>query len=1061
MIRRRRVLTRLLAVGAVFTAAAFVQPAVGASPPADAPVELPPAGTDSIQVYVGTVTVAQLTTLHNLGIDREDLAIGAGGADGVEVEIVMSGRQAAAVVAAGIDLTLKNPANGAVERTPAAAAATVGDGVFRPYSGPGGIRKEVEKLAADHPDIAKLVTIGTSLNGQPIVGVKITKKARKTKDGARPAVLYIGTVHAREWISPEVTRRLMHQVVDGYRTDPAIKELVDTRELWFIPVANPDGYDWTFQDGQRLWRKNLRDNDGDGVITPNDGVDLNRNFSTKWGYDNEGSSPDFGNATYRGPSPLSEPEDKAIDALFKRVGFEFTVSYHSAAELLLYGTGWQVATRSPDDYIYEALAGDDANPAVPGYDPDLSAELYTTNGELTEHASSKYGVLGFTPELSTCETVSAIDPADQWEPDACDSVFNFPDDEGLIEAEFQKNIPFALSLAKSAADPANPVSSLGLTTPDLVPDTFDVSYGSSQTIAVDAKRDVKSLKLLYRINGGRWRSTSTSEWKGGERYGDTGDTWFAERRGKVRGAKAGDSVEVKFVGTKSRRDSGRSSLVESPSFTYTVASTSGATVLIVANEAYTGVNPVQAGVTAPVYASSYAEALDANGISYEIWDVDAQGVPHDLGVLSHFDAVIWELGDGRLAQEPEDEFTDSPLGPLPDFAVAERQQDLTIAMRDYLNEGGKLIYTGETTGYFGLFGGVLGGIYYGLNGDPTADCVIVADFFSECLILSDDFLQYYLGAFGRSVQTNPAAVKAILGALAGQQASFGGPALAANPLDEAGAFTLTSAVLPQFEGVIAAEYLSADGSTPYGPVEGAYYAATLHSDDAYRRLTRTVDLTTAAGPASLEFQMSYSTEPGYDSVIIEAHNLTTDTWTTLPDVNGGTTSDVPAECEVGFLLDEHPFLANYLTLGTPCVAGGAGGGEWHAFTGDSAGWTDVTVDLSAFVGSTIEVSISYVTDSGSGGVGVFVDNTRLIVDGTTTAEGFESGTLGVWVAGGPPAGSPPASAGFIAAQQLIQVGAVIATSDSAVLGFGIERLEQPAARAAVIGELVRSLTPAI
>jgi hypothetical protein len=388
--------------------------------------------------------VAQLTVLHELGIDREDLAIGAGSTDGIDVEVVMSGQQAATVAAQGIELSLKNAAVGTSSRT-AQAAEAASDGVYRPYSGPGGIREEVEQLAAGNPDIAKLVTIGTSINGQPIVGVKITKNARRTPDGARPAVLYIGTVHAREWISPEVTRRLMHLVVDGYRTDPEIKQLLNTRELWFVPVANPDGYDWTFEEGQRLWRKNLRDNDGDGVITPNDGVDLNRNFSTKWAYDDEGSSPDFGNATYRGASPLSEPEDQALDALFDRVGFEFTISYHSAAELLLYGTGWQVATPSPDNYIYEALAGDDANPAVPGYDPDISAELYTTNGELTEHVSSTYGTLGFTPELSTCETASAVDSADEWEPEACESVFNFPDDEALIEAEFQKNIPFALS----------------------------------------------------------------------------------------------------------------------------------------------------------------------------------------------------------------------------------------------------------------------------------------------------------------------------------------------------------------------------------------------------------------------------------------------------------------------------------------------------------------------------------------------------------------------------------------------------------------------------------------
>ncbi len=132
-------------------------------------------------------------------------------------------------------------------------------------------------------------------------------------------------------------RRLMHHVLDGYGSDPALTELVNETELWFVPVANPDGYDWTFEPDQRLWRKNLHDNDGDGVITPVDGVDPNRNYPTKWGYDNEGSSPVFGNETYRGTAPASEPETQALDGLMRRIGFEFMINYHSAAELLLYG----------------------------------------------------------------------------------------------------------------------------------------------------------------------------------------------------------------------------------------------------------------------------------------------------------------------------------------------------------------------------------------------------------------------------------------------------------------------------------------------------------------------------------------------------------------------------------------------------------------------------------------------------------------------------------------------------------------------------------------------------
>ena len=117
-----------------------------------------------------------------------------------------------------------------------------------------------------------------------------------------------------------------------------------------------------------------------------------------------------------------------------------------------------------------------------------------------------YGALGFTPEMSTCESASDVDPDDEWEAEDCESGFNFPDDEGLIQAEFEKNIPFALAVAESAADPDDPVSVVGIDTPNFVVDSFDVSYGDPQTVAVTAKRDARrDLLMNYRINGGRTR----------------------------------------------------------------------------------------------------------------------------------------------------------------------------------------------------------------------------------------------------------------------------------------------------------------------------------------------------------------------------------------------------------------------------------------------------------------------------------------------------------------------------------------------------------------------------
>ena len=63
-----------------------------------------------------------------------------------------------------------------------------------------------------------------------------------------------------------------------------------------------------------------------------------------------------------------------------------------------------------------------------------------------------------------------------------------------------------------------------------------------------------------------------------------------------------------------------------------------------------------------------------------------------------------------------------------------------------------------------------------------------------------------------------------------------------------------------------------------------------------------------------------------------------------------TTSDVPAECEAGFLIEEHPNLRNYLTPGNPCVPTGTTG-DWNSFTGQSGGWVPVAFDLAPTPGS--------------------------------------------------------------------------------------------------------------
>ncbi|MFD8306671.1 M14 family zinc carboxypeptidase [Streptomyces sp. NPDC059690] len=945
---------------------------------------------NEVNVYRAEVTAKQVPLLLAAGQDGQELGEQVPAKGTATVEVYLTGRQAGKLRKQGVDLTEHTLSAKAEKRVDTAA-----QGVFRPYGGSGGLKAEIVRTGQLNPGLTKVVSIGKTVNGQDILALKLTRDAKKTKDGSRPSVLYMSNQHAREWITPEMTRRLMHYYLDNYKTDKRVRRIVDSTELWFVISANPDGYDYTFKNSDtRLWRKNLRDVNGDGVISTGDGVDLNRNFAYKWGYDDEGSSPNPTSETYRGASAGSEPETKALDAFEKRIGFSYGINYHSAAELLLYGVGWQVATPTPDDVLYKALAGTPDNSAIPGYRPQVSSELYTTNGEADGHAGNVNGMSMFTPEMSTCQTASNLDPNDQWNAADCQSVFNFPDDEKLIQQEFAKNVPFALSVAETARHPDTPSSSLGLKAADFTPAKFTTSYsrGADQEVSVVVRKAVRDKELNYRVNGGRTKDRPLKAWKGGETYGGDDNLHFDEYRAKIRDGDPGDKVEVWFTG---RSRSGKK--VSSEHFTYTVAQRTKADTLVVAEE----------GATA-TQAQTYVDALKANGRKAVVWDVATQEAPDALGVLKHFRTVVHYTGASAPGNATQ------------------------LQLRAYLNEGGKLIEAGEQAGgSVDLGGGTL----------------------------SNDFSQYYLGAYSRT-STPGATGFTGSGALAGFSGALG--AAPGNPLDKAGTYAVTSDSLPvdkypQFASAGAGQF--AGTVNPYGPYSGSYMAAAVHTDDSYKRLTRTVDLTGVAASAkpTLRSQLLWDTEPGYDHVIVEAHTTGADDWTTLPEAGGATSTAVPAECEAGFLVNEHPWLKHYLTVASSGCAATGTSGSWNSLTGSSSGWQQVNYDLSAYAGKSVEVSISYVTDPGSGGRGVLADDTSLVVGGTATQpEGFET-SLGAWSVTGPPPGSPAVLKDWARTGALFKTYGAVTTDRTVLLGFGLEHVTAAADRAALVKKALAAL----
>ena len=910
--------------------------------------------------------------------------------------------------------------------------------------------EQYDRIVTDFPDIAARRVVGTTHNDRDIVALQITKDATGANIGGRPAVLYNAMQHAREWLAGETCRRTLNYFVDNYGKGTSagleVTQLVDSTELWFVCVNNPDGYEYTFTPGNRLWRKNLRDNDMNGVITANaDGVDPNRNFSSNWGRDDDGSSPRPAAETYRGPAAASEPETQAMEALFAEIDPVFQKNDHTAAELLLYPQGFQQDTPSADHEIFTALAGDPFKPAIEGFLPELSAGLYITNGDFTDWAYNTQGTLSFTPEGTEAE-------------DPTVTGFEYPDSEQQIEQEFRRHLLFVLDLAKSTDDPSEPDSHLDNTAEDFTVDEFAESYGDPQAVGAVVKRKLGEVRMRFKVNGGATQIVPTAEYAGGERYYKDPGVYYHRVRGFVSGTSPGDSVEVWFTaGGK-----------ESAHFTYAAVIESAKPVLILANEDYSGVQPNLAPLTAgPVYLDSYRAALDAAGVAYDVYDVDAHGrrPPDPLGILSHYSHVVWYTGDDYLPREP-----DAGVG----SGITRGAVDTQNAVRDFLNDGGKLFFTGKNAGR------AFGENSFEYNPFQDEEGTYCQADNPSCIPVQDDFLQYFLGAYryvggaGEDDTAQPYPVEGTLGPFDPLNLTFNGADSAANN-DNTATFLTTSSVLDPARYPLFADARAAAGwvrpfASPFDPHDGDWFLSAGADDQAYKRLQKAFSV--PAGGGKVKLFTSYDLEPDYDYQFVEIHTVGQDDWTTLADENGHTSDDTGLSCETitngSAWQTNHPFLAHYQTVtnaGADCTPTGTSG-SWNAATGNSGGWQEWSLPIpAAYHGKNVEIAVSVVSDPAFLGLGSWLDELR-VVDGAdapvnSADPSFEAGIDG-WTLPGPPGPAGPSGQSTVTGWERVQTAPfietpVVTTNDTVYTGFGFEAITGAANRAAFMQAVLTHL----
>ena len=304
-----------------------------------------------------------------------------------------------------------------------------GDESFHTYNE---VVSELKALATKYPNIVQYFSIGKSLEGLDIPGIKITNKLDKKRGDMVPAILFTGSHHAREHLSTEVPMLLLRHLIESYGSDKTITSLVDNRVIYFVPLVNPDGAMWDIYDGKyKTWRKNRRST---GAWTH--GVDLNRNYSYKWG--TGGSSKDHGSEVYMGPKPFSEPETKAMKKFVESISnLRILLSFHTFSELILYPWGHsKYPVSGKDGEVFKKMATTMSK--WNKYTPKQASGLYVASGDTCDWAYGERGIFCFTFELSP-----------KW---AWGSAGFYPGAKAIVPT-FKANIRPALYLIEHAADP--------------------------------------------------------------------------------------------------------------------------------------------------------------------------------------------------------------------------------------------------------------------------------------------------------------------------------------------------------------------------------------------------------------------------------------------------------------------------------------------------------------------------------------------------------------------------------------------------------------------------------
>uniref|UniRef100_A0A669PJP7 Carboxypeptidase D n=1 Tax=Phasianus colchicus TaxID=9054 RepID=A0A669PJP7_PHACC len=283
-----------------------------------------------------------------------------------------------------------------------------------------------ELAASAPPGLARLFSIGESVEGRPLWVLRLTAGLEASRAGeepggppipGRPQVKLVGNMHGDEPLARPLLLRLARELVRGWAGgDARIGRLLNTTDLYLLPSLNPDGFEHA-QEGDC-------GGGGAGGRENSRGRDLNRSFPDQF----EASEPDLG--------PV--PEVRALIAWMRRNKFLLSGNLHGGSVVASYPyddspthkpTG--VYSKSADDEVFKYLAKAYAShhpimrtgkPNCPGEEGETfpegitnGAQWYDVEGGMQDYNYVWADCFEITLELSCCKYPMTSELQQEWE----------------------------------------------------------------------------------------------------------------------------------------------------------------------------------------------------------------------------------------------------------------------------------------------------------------------------------------------------------------------------------------------------------------------------------------------------------------------------------------------------------------------------------------------------------------------------------------------------------------------------------------------------------------------